>query len=118
MARLPGLVRLVLPDIGEDKPDQGGNAGQKARQIQQRDDGRPVEVETRVRRCGGRRNAVGHAILPWTSLFPARACADPFSNAIGSPHFRVKMDTCVAGKSRLPFYATRTLDFALDPAPT
>src|SRR3546814_2717779 len=93
MARLPGLVRLVLPDIGEDKPDQGGNAGQKARQIQQRDDGRPVEVETRVRRCGGRRNAVGHAIPHWTSLFPARACADPFSNAIGSPHFRVKMET-------------------------
>src|SRR3546814_10133579 len=66
MARLPGLVRLVLPDIGEDKPDQGGNAGQKARQIQQRDDGRPVEVETRVRRRGGRRNAVGQASHHWT----------------------------------------------------
>src|SRR3546814_17026367 len=43
MARLPGLVRLVLPDIGEEKPAPGGNAGKKASQIQQSDDGRQVE---------------------------------------------------------------------------
>src|SRR3546814_1924153 len=63
MAHLPGFMRLVLPYIGEHQPDQPGDDGDKAGQIEQRDDGRPVQVETG---CGsGRRwQVVGHGCHP------------------------------------------------------
>src|SRR3546814_3026696 len=63
MAHLPGFMRLVLPYIGEHQPHQPGDDGDEAGQIEQRDDGRPVQVETG---CGSGRRwlVVGHGCQP------------------------------------------------------